>query len=266
MAVPESKQAKTSETLFDQEIPSAGDILHSVATVEACWAREKARRRRLMLKYGLPAVVLVTALALLGAWHFKVFPFAEKPAWLTAPEPPPEGDPAALVERTEGSPEAKITIVVTHPAGRGLDENVIRILHEVIDLKPSEFHLVYHLADKLPKAEREALMEYEGQSISINGKTSFVFGDPARPDRTINLLGHAPLFFTPQDLLEAVNMVYREVYGPTEKPLLDMEALGLAPATETSSAPGHDPLPKIVVEGGEQGDIKLRLPEIKVEE
>lgn len=266
MALPESKQAKASETLFDQEIPSAGDILHSVATVEACWALEKARRRRLMLKYGLPAVVLMTALALLAAWHFKVFPFAEKPAWLTAPELPPEGDPAALVERTEGNPEAKIKIVVTRPAGRGLDENVSRILHEAIDVKPSEFHLEYHLADKLPKEEREALMEYEGHSISINGKTSFAFGDPSRPDRSVSLMGHSPMFFTPQDLLEVINLVHREVYGPTEKPVLDMEALGLAPAAEPASAPGHDPLPKIVVEGGEQGDIKLRLPEIKVEE
>ena len=275
MAAPESKQAKTSETLFDQEISSASaiqeissadDIKRSVAVVEACWELEKARRRRMTLKYGLPAVVLVTALALLAAWHFKVFPFAEKPAWLTAPELPPEGDPAALVERTEGNPEGKVKIVVTHPEGRRLDEKVTRILNEAVDLKPSEFYIVYQLTDKLPKEERKVLIDYEGQSISINDRTSFAFGDPKRPDRVIELLGFSPVFFTPQDLLEVVNLVYREVYGPTEKPLLDMEALDLAPPMETGSGHVHDPLPKIVIEGGEQGDIMLRLPEIKVEE
>ncbi|HQL88017.1 MAG: hypothetical protein GX574_10905 [Lentisphaerae bacterium] len=275
MAAPESKQAKTSETLFDQEITSASgiqeissadDIKRSVAVVEAFWALEKARRRRLALKYGLPAVVLVTALALLAAWLFKVFPFAEKPVWLTAPEVPPEGDPTALVERNEGNPEAKIKIVVTHPEGKRLDEKVTRILNEVIDLKPSEFHIAYHITDKLPMEERKVLVDYEGQSISVNGRTSFTFGDPKRPDRTIDLMGFSPVFFAPQDLLEVVNSVYQEVYGPTEKPLLDMETLDLAPPMETGAATEREPLPKIVIEGGEQGDIMLRLPEIKVEE
>jgi len=109
-------------------------------------------------------------------------------------------------------------------------------------------------------------MDYEGQSISVNGKTSFVFGDPKRPDRTIDLMGFSPVFFAPQDLLEVVNLVYSEVYGPTEKPLLDMEALDLAPPMETGPGHAHDPLPKIVIDGGEQGDIMLRLPKIKVEE
>ena len=266
MPLPESKQAKSSRTLFDGELPGADDVLHSVATVEVFWAQEKARRRRLMLKYGLPSVVVLLALALLGAWHFKVYPFDEKPAWLTAPEPPAEGEPGALVERAEGNPEAKVKIVVVKPAGGELDANVSKILHEAIDLKPSEFYLEYQIADKLPKEERELLMEYQGQLITVNGKSDFSFGDPKRPDHTVSLKGFAPMFYTPQDLLEVINQVYREEYGPTDAPLLDLEALGLAPADGHTAGSGQEPLPKVVTQDGEQGDIKLRLPEINVEE
>lgn len=240
---------KLSESLFPKD-----DIKYDVATVQAKWEAEKARRRKLVARLSLIPVLLLVVFV--GAVIVKVRALRQPHAHdhgLEATEKLPDG-----VEIL-GYEDAKIKIdAYIHYKQKKLWD----ILYEAVDTKPSEFRVTIKEISKIPQDQLLKETEFGDQSITINGKRQFTIKDSDGKERTVTFLGYDSVDFFAQDLLKVVNDLHNQYYGSEGMVIELPESL---PRDQQVSGHVHEHENS---EKAEEPEIKLELiaPQLKAKD
>ncbi len=194
--MPDSNKTNPSQqSLFEQK-----DILHDIETVQAKWAREKVRRRTLMLK-----VFIIGGLLLffsLGGVIHKIYRTSQIRKYYEEQELK-KFDPI-------GYRDAKICIYLyaSETADAAAD-----ILREAVDNKPSEIHVIFRPLEGVDGEEVERALGKFQPGITINGKYTFKIKNEDGVEKEIQLLGNPGQNFNLKELGIIINQLHQQIYG-----------------------------------------------------
>ena len=188
------KNNQPPQSLFEQK-----DILHDIETVQAKWAREQGRRRKLMVKiFCLGGLCLF---ALLGSVIYRIHRQAEFRRALE------------LQEQRKYNPigykDAKIHILFFFSDSSAITEELLR---EAVNNKPSEFYVEFKPLEGVDGEEVEKALGKFRPGLTINGQHTFKIKDEDGTEKTIQLFdeGYA---YKAKDLAIILNQLHQQIYG-----------------------------------------------------
>ena len=188
------KNNQPPQSLFEQK-----DILHDIETVQAKWAREQDRRRKLMVKiFCLGGLCLF---ALLGSVIYRIHKQAEFRRALE------------LQEQRKYNPigykDSKIHILFFFSDSSAVTEELLR---EAVNNKPSEFYVEFKPLAGVDGEEVEKALGKFRPGVTINGQYTFKIKDEDGTEKTIQLLdeGHS---YKGRDLAIILNQLHQQIYG-----------------------------------------------------
>jgi hypothetical protein len=238
-----------SESLFPKD-----DIKYDVATVQAKWEAERARRRKLVARLSfIPALLLVI---FVGVIIVKVRALRQ-----------PHDHDHGLEETEQGTDGVEILgyehAKIKIDAYLHYKQTKLRnILYELVDTKPSEFRITITEITKIPQAQLISDTDYEGPSIAINGKRQYTIKGDDGKEITATFLGYESQDFLAQDLLKVVNDLHNQYYGSEGMVIELPESL---PRDQQVSGHVHEHENS---EKTEESEIKLELiaPQLKAKD
>ena len=188
------KNNQPPQSLFEQK-----DILHDIETVQAKWAREQDRRRKLMVKiFCLGGLCLF---ALLGSVIYRIHKQAEFRRALE------------LQEQRKYNPigykDSKIHILFFFSDSSAVTEELLR---EAVNNKPSEFYVEFKPLAGVDGEEVEKALGKFRPGVTINGQYTFKIKDEDGTEKTSQLLdeGHS---YKGRDLAIILNQLHQQIYG-----------------------------------------------------
>jgi hypothetical protein len=263
---------RSSDSLFDER-----DVTHSVETVKLCWEMEKARRRRVLLRVLLPLLLLLLAagLYLLMRADFgrQLFSRHKHSNGSCSSElPDSTGDPLQGLGRKEGYDGAKIKVLAVIPGGTPQYADIMQVLRDAIDNKPSEFQVYFVDLFDLEEEDAEQLLGAYCAAIDINGQTEFTVPDEEGGTRSVSFLENINPKLSAPDLVTVLNQLHTQHYGPSLKPAVILPEK--EPEPEGSA---REALPRVVPENHPPDEesaaaesdvpvIRLPLPTMKADE
>ena len=198
------KNTQRPQSLFEQK-----DILHDIETVQAKWAREQGRRRKLMAKiFCLGGLCLF---ALLGSVIYRIHRQAE---FRRAME---------LQEQRKYNPigyvNSKIRILFLFSDSSEMTEELLR---EAVNNKPSEFYVEFKPLAGVDGEEVEKALGKFRPGLTINGQYTFKIKDENGTEKTVQLFDEGFSYKT-KDLAIILNQLHQQIYG--ESYLLPINSL-----------------------------------------
>lgn len=277
MDASDKQSQRSSDSLFSQH-----DVTRSVEAVKICWEMEKARRRRLILRIILPILLLVlvaTAYSLMRSDFGKQL-FSSRShsgACCNSDADPVEGSCGCCrgPGRSEGYEGAKIKVLAVIPGGTPRYGDLMRVLFDAVDNKPSEFHVrLVDLFDLNEESAEELIGDY-CTAIIINGQKEFTVPDSDGGTRIVSFMENVNQNLSAQDLVTVLNQLHAEHYGPSPKPVVTLPEPEPDPHAEAAAG---ERLPKVIPadhahdDGAERAAdadlpvIRLTLPTMKARE
>ena len=205
-----------------------GDVRHSVDTVEERWKNESLRRRRLAIKFGLPAVIVLLAAWLIPARICRFFPFEksyeEEKAEFEAMQKKAE-ESATPYKSKRGNPDAKMKLYfVLYPRDEislGCDD----VIQKALDNRPSELYLEVWEIDKVESEELKNLFQKDSNAgFVINGKHNFTYTSFRGIEKTYDSVTKNPHDLLDVDFAYILNTEYKRIYN-TDKDIYDLTNL-----------------------------------------
>ena len=190
-----NKSNQPPQSLFEQK-----DIVHDIETVQAKWAREKVRRRALMIKVFVIGGLLLF-LSLGGVIH-KIYRIKQIRKYYEEQELK-KFDPI-------GYRDAKIKIYLYANEDA---EALADLLREAVDNKPSEIHVVFRPLEGVDGEEVERALGKFQPGITINGKYTFKLKDENGVEKEVQLLGDPGYNYKLKDLGIIINQIHQQLYG-----------------------------------------------------
>ena len=203
---------KISKSLFDD------DVRHSIESVELRWAREKERRRRLMLKLSPILVIIIIGCYLGVARYCRIFPFSLEKQYAEEERLREENEKKEVPSRTMGFEEAKLKIKVVLEELFIMDQDWSDVFDALIDAKPSEAYIEIWLYKKLPAAEKAKFHE-NVTSMTINGQNKITYLNEKGEKKEAITNGQSEFSCNALTLANIFNQAYMDTYGSTEKPI-----------------------------------------------
>ena len=188
------KNNQPPQSLFEQK-----DILHDIETVQAKWAREQGRRRKLMVKlFCLGGLCLF---ALLGSMLYRIHKQAEFRRALE------------LQEQRKYNPigykDSKIHILFFFSDSSEITEGLLR---EAVNNKPSEFYVEFKPLEGVDGEEVEKALGKFRPGVTINGQYTFKIKDEDGTEKTIQLFDEG-YSYKPKELAIILNQLHQQIYG-----------------------------------------------------
>jgi hypothetical protein len=188
------KNTQPPQSLFEQK-----DILHDIETVQAKWAREQGRRRKLMVK--IFCVGGLFLFALLGCLLYRIHRQAEFRRALE------------LQEQRKYNPigykDAKIHILFFFSDSSDRTEELLR---EAVNNKPSEFYVEFKPLEGIDGEEAEKALGTFRPGLTINGQHTFKIKDENGTEKTIQLFDEN-YSYKIKELALILNQLHQQIYG-----------------------------------------------------
>ncbi|MGI5924229.1 MAG: hypothetical protein ACOX9E_09820 [Lentisphaeria bacterium] len=279
MDASDKQSQRSSDSLFSQH-----DVTRSVEAVKICWEMEKARRRRLILRIILPILLLAlvaTAYSLMrsdfGKQLFSSRSHSGDHRHSGSDADPVEGSCGCCrgPGRSEGYEGAKIKVLAVIPGGTPRYGDLMRVLLDAVDNKPSEFHVrLVDLFDLNEESAEELIGDY-CTAIVINGQKEFTVPAGDGTTRTVSFMENVNQNLSAQDLVTVLNQLHAEHYGPSPKPVVTLPEPEPDPHAEAAAS---ERLPMVIPANHAHDDdaeraadadlpvIRLTLPTMKARE